>query len=509
MDENSRRSYGHLSGKALNCVFAALMMAMFVGSLDQTITSTAMASIVGELNGVDRMVWVTTAYMLTSTIMMPIYGKLGDLFGRKHLFLFAMAVFAFGSVVTAAAPTMGAFIAGRAIQGLGGGGLMLLSQSIVADIFPPKQRGKFMGIMGAAFGISTVVGPLFGGLITDAFSWRWCFWINVPLSVAAFIMAAVFLPSYGKSGRTMADIDVAGIAALTVATSCLVLALSLGGNSYAWSSPLIIGLFVVAVVMAACFIVIERRVKEPLMPLHLFKNRNFILCTITGMMLMIAMMGVTSYMPTYLQIVEGLSASVAGCLLIPMTLCLMVASTASGYLVAKVKRAKLFPLASCAICVVALCVLSVIAVNSSLVFVCAVLAVLGLGIGLGQQILVLIVQNEFSSSIVGTATAGNNFFREIGGTLGSSVVGSVFTLNLTQALSTNLASFGGVSALGFDVNSISPALVRGLSDTLQQAVHLSYNEALTPVYLMLAPMLAICVVLMALCKSKPLSDTQD
>ena len=322
-------------------------------------------------------------------------------------------------------------------------------------------------------------------------------------------MAAVFLPSYGKSGRTMGDIDVAGIVALSVATSCLVLALSLGGNSYAWDSPLIIGLFAVAVVMAACFVAIERRVEEPLMPLHLFKSRNFILCTITGMMLMIAMMGVTSYMPTYLQTVEGLSASVAGCLLIPMTLCLMVASTASGYLVAKVKRAKLFPLVSCAICAVALCVLSAITVDSSLVFVCAVLAVLGLGIGLGQQILVLIVQNEFSSSIVGTATAGNNFFREIGGTLGSSVVGSVFTSNLTQALSTNLASFGGVSALGFDVNSISPALVRGLSDTLQQAVHLSYNEALTPVYLMLAPMLAICVVLMVLCKNKPLSDTQD
>ena len=322
-------------------------------------------------------------------------------------------------------------------------------------------------------------------------------------------MAAVFLPSYGKSGRTMGGIDVAGIVALTVATSCLVLALSLGGNSYAWDSPLIIGLFAVAVVMAACFVAIERRVEEPLMPLHLFKSRNFILCTIAGMMLMVAMMGVTSYMPTYLQTVEGLSASVAGCLLIPMTLCLMVASTASGYLVAKVKRAKLFPLVSCAICAVALCVLSAITVDSSLVFMCAVLAVMGLGIGFGQQILVLIVQNEFSSSIVGTATAGNNFFREIGGTLGSSVVGSVFTSNLTQALSTNLASFGGVSALGFDVNSISPALVRGLSDTLQQAVHLSYNEALTPVYLMLAPMLAICVVLMVLCKNKPLSDTQD
>lgn len=506
MNENSRSSYESLSGKALNCVFAALMMTMFVGSLDQTITSTAMASIVGELNSVEHMVWVTTAYMLTSTITMPIYGKLGDLFGRKHLFLFAMTVFTLGSTVTAAAPTMGAFIAGRAIQGLGGGGLILLSQSIIADIFPPKQRGTFMGIMGAAFGISTVVGPLFGGLITDAFSWRWCFWINVPLAIAAIVMAAVFLPSYGKSNYTMAHVDIAGMATLSAATSCLVLALSLGGNSYAWDSPVIIGLFVVTVVMASCFVAIERRVKEPLMPLHLFKNRNFILCTITGMMLMLAMMGITSYMPTYLQIVNGLSASVAGCLLIPMTLCLMAASTASGYLAAKVNRTKMFPLVSCVICAAALCVLSTITIDSSLVFICVVLAVLGLGIGLGQQLLVLIVQNEFSSSIVGTATAGNNFFREIGGTLGSSVVGSVFTANLTHALSTNLASFGGVSALGFDVNSISPTLVRGLPDTLQQAVHLSYNEALTPVYLLLVPLLAICVVLMVLCKNKPLSE---
>jgi EmrB/QacA subfamily drug resistance transporter len=509
MDEEARSSYEHLSGKALGCVFAALMMAMFVGSLDQTITSTALASIVGELNGVDQMVWVTTAYMLTSTIMMPIYGKLGDLFGRKHLFLFAMTVFAFGSTVTAAAPTMGMLIAGRAIQGLGGGGLILLSQSIVADIFPPKQRGKFMGIMGAAFGISTVIGPLLGGWITDTFSWRWCFWINLPLSIIAIVMAAVFLPSYGKSGRTMADVDVKGIITLSVATSSLVLALSLGGNTLAWSSPIIIGLFIVAVVMAAAFVIVERHVKEPLMPLHLFKNRNFVLCTITGMVLMLGMMGITTYMPTYLQIVNGLSASAAGCLLIPMMLCLMVSSTASGYLVAKMDRVKLLPMVSCIICAVALCILSTITVDTSLVYLCLILALMGFGIGLGQQIVVLIVQNEFSSSIVGTATAGNNFFREIGGTLGSSVVGSMFTANLTSALTTNLAEYGGVAVLGFDVNSISPSLVRGLSDTLQQAVQLSYNEALTPVFLVLVPLFVVSVVLMAFCKNKPLSETQN
>ena len=501
-----------LTKRQVGAVFAALMMAMFVGSLDQTIVSTALPTIVGELGGVNHMLWVSTAYMLCSTVMMPIYGKFGDLFGRKYLFCGALAFFVAGSVVCGLADSMAALIVGRAIQGLGGGGTMILSQAIIADIFPPAQRGKYMGAMGASFGVSMVIGPLLGGVFTESLNWRWCFWINVPLGLVALGLAAKCLPHREHGGVSLAKVDVPGICTMALATSCLVLVVSWGGNTYAWDSPVILGLVGCCVVAGVAFMLLERRSPEPLMPLHLFKNRNFVLCTVAGLVIMVGMMGAISYLPTYFQIVDGLGATAAGYMTLPMMAGMMITSTATGFFVARMRRPRLLPLAGCAVSAVAFTLLAGITVDTSLVSLGCCLFLLGFGVGLGQQILVLIVQNEFSVAIVGTATSSNNFFREIGGTLGTSVVGSLFTSNLSARLAENLSGLSSASqaaATALDANSLTPAIVHDLPAALQDAVRLSYNDALAPVFAVLVPVFAVAFVALLFVKDKPLAKTAE
>ncbi|MEI3376353.1 MAG: MDR family MFS transporter [Coriobacteriales bacterium] len=495
-----------LSRKAIVAVFAALMVAMFVASLDQTIVSTALPTIVGEMGAVDQMLWITTAYFLTSTIVMPLYGKLGDMFGRKYLFCVCQVLFAAGSLICACASSIGWLIAGRAIQGLGGGGQMILSQAIVADIFPPKERGKYMGIMGVSFGVSMALGPLIGGAFTEYLSWRWCFWINVPLGAAALVVAAVFLPHRTTHQSFSASkLDVAGFACMAVSVPCLILAFSLGGNVYEWASPEIIGLLVAFALFAVVFILAEKRAAEPLISLSFFKNRNFALCTIAGLVIMVAMAGVISYLPTYFQIVDGLEATPAGYMTLPMMAGMMITSTASGFVAARAKSIKWMPLLSCAVAAMALVGLSTITVDTSLWQMGCMLFVLGFGIGIGQQILVLIVQNEFSVKVVGSATAANNFFREIGGTVGGSLVGSLFSASLMD----KLVEYAGGGLAGIDANGLTPAIVRGLDDATRLGVQSAYNDALAPVFGWLVPMLVISFVLLLFLKEKALKDTND
>lgn len=482
------------------------MVSMFMGSLDQTIVSTALPTIVGDLGGVNHMQWVTTAYLLCSTITMPVYGKLGDLFGRKHLFCLGIILFLAGSIICGLSTSMYGLIAGRATQGLGGGGMIILSQAIVADIFPPKVRGKYMGIMGAAFGVSMVVGPLLGGWFTESIGWHWCFWLNVPLSLFTLAMAMVFLPHRKRPQQKPQVIDVPGILAMALSTTCLILIISWCGSTFAWNSPVIMGLAVVCVISAACLVAIERKSPSPLIPPAFFCNRNFVICTGVGLVLMMAMMGTTSYLPTYFQIVHDLNATAAGYLMLPLMVGMTVATTASGFLAEKITRVKVLPLISCAVAAVVFAVLSTISANTPLFIVALGLLVLGLGVGSGQQILVLIVQNEFESSVVGTATAANNFFREIGATLGASVIGSVFTTNLTSGLARALEPFGGAAA-GIDASALTPALVRSLDESVKRAVQACYNDALTPAFLILAPLLAIGFFLLLLLRTTPLAAT--
>lgn len=492
-----------INKRALIAVFAGLMLAMFVSSLDQTIVSTALPTIVGELGGVDHMLWVTTAYVLASTCMMPIYGKLGDLIGRKPLFIAALALFTVGSLICGIGDSMFTLIAGRAVQGLGGGGLMILSQAIIADVVPVRQRGKYMGVMGAVFAVSMIVGPLLGGWFTEVAGWRYIFWFNVPIAIVAIALAAAFLPKAKRSAQSF-KLDILGTALLIGGTVCLVLFTTVGGGSAGWGSFEAIALGVACVVCFVLFVVAERHAQEPIMPLSLFKNRNFVVASLAGLLIMVAMMGTISYLPTYMQIVNGASATESGYMMLPTMVGMMIMSTVSGFLASKTGRYKWMPVASCLVAAVALVLMSTIAVETSTIMMFVYLFILGFGMGLGQQILVLIVQNEFPHAMVGTATSSNNYIREVGATLGSSVIGALFTSRLAD----QLAGAGeALASTGLSANSITPAIVAQLPTDIQLLVQNAYHDALVPIFLYLAPFLLVGAVLLLFLKENPLKDT--
>lgn len=486
-------------------IFAGLMVTMLLASLDQTIFSTALPTIVGQLHGVDEMLWVTTAYILASTIMLPVYGKLGDLIGRKGLFIGAIAIFIVGSIIGGMATDMTTLIVGRAVQGLGGGGLMLLSQAIIADVVPARERGRYMGIMGGVFALSSVAGPLLGGYFTDGPGWRWGLWMNVPLGILA-IASAVFFLRLPKNTKGKPTIDFTGMGLLAIASTCLVLVTTWGGTTYDWDSATIILLIAGFVVSAIAFVMVERRAAEPIMPLHMFKERNFNLTTGAGLIIGIAMFGALAYLPTYLQMVTGVNATQAGLLLIPLMAALLVTSIVSGQLVSKTGRYKWLPITGTAITAVALFLLSTMTPTMPVWVICAYLAIMGLGLGTCMQLLVLIVQNTFPNSQVGTATASSNYFRQIGASIGSAIVGSLFVANLKDLLATRMPNAGSAAA-GGNSNSFTPAIVDHLPSAVRDVIIGAYNDALTPVFLYMVPLMLVATVLLIFIKEKPLATT--
>lgn len=487
--------------RGVAAVFAGLLLAMFVSTLSETVTATALPTIVGDLGGVDHMQWVTTAYILASTIMMPIYGKLGDLFGRKYLFIVALSVFIVGSATCGLAPSMDGLIAGRAVEGLGGGGLIILAQATIADIIPPRQRGKYMGVMGSVFAVSTVVGPLLGGWFVQVTGWRWLFAFNIPLALLAIGAVAFFLTNPERRDDRP-PVDVGGMMAMAVSVSSLVLATAWGGTLYPWLSWQIIGLFALFVVAAVAFVLVERRAKEPIIPMLLFKNRNFVVCTVTGMFIMLGMMGTVSYLPTYFQIVDGLAPEQAGLMTFPMMAGVLLTAVGTGFLATKTGRYKWMPIASCAVAAVGFVLLSRLTPDTSLLMTGVFLFILGFGIGLGQQILVLIVQNEFPHAIVGTATAANNFFRQIGSTLGASLVGALFTSRLAADLAAQLPRVDNIS-----MNRITPQFIDHLSGPVRDIITTAYSDALVPIFLYVVPLLVVGFLLMLTLKENPLAKS--
>lgn len=487
-------------------VFAGLMVTMLLASLDQTIFSTALPTIVGELHGVNEMLWVTTAYILASTIMLPVYGKLGDLIGRKGLFIGAIAVFIVGSIIGGLAPDMTQLIVGRAVQGLGGGGLMLLSQAIIADVVPARERGRYMGIMGGVFALSSVAGPLLGGWFTEGPGWRWGLWMNIPLGILA-IASALFFLKLPKGRTSRPRLDFAGMGLLAIASTGLVLVSTWGGTTYAWDSVTIVSLIIGTVIAAVAFVLVERSATEPIMPLHLFKDRNFNLTTIAGLIIGVAMFGALAYIPTYLQMVTGANATQAGLLMIPMMAALLVTSIVSGQLVSRTGRYKWLPIVGTVILAVGLFLLSTMTPALPVYMICVYLAVMGLGLGMSMQILILIVQNSFPISEVGTATASNNYFRQIGASLGSAVVGSLFVTRLTQLLTERMPAGGAASGGGS--NSFTPELVKHLPEAVRSIIVGAYNDALTPVFIYMVPIVLVATILLIFVKEKPLATTNE
>lgn len=485
-------------------LFLALMLTMLLASLNQTSFSTALPTIVGELNGVNQMNWVITAYILATTIMMPIYGKLGDQLGRKPLIITAISIFMAGSVVGGLASSMPLLIAARAVQGIGGGGLMILSQAAIADVVPARQRGKYMGIMGGVFAFSSVAGPLLGGWLTEGPGWRWIFWINMPLGALALagVIGFLKLPRH-NTGKPR--LDVLGMVLISIATACMVLFTTWGGNEYEWSSPIILAMIAATVISGALFVWVESRASEPIMPLHLFGKKNFNLATIAGLFIGIAMFGALGYMPTFIQMVFGMNASVAGLMMIPMMACLLITSTLAGQWVSRTGRYKWYPVIGTIITGLSLILMGTMDADQAVWIVCVYLGILGIGLGLSMQILVLIVQNTFPITEVGTATATNNYFRQIGASMGSALVGSIFASRLANMLADNVSADATQEMGGAD--SLTPELVDQLPAAIHDPVIESYTDALVPIYLWIAPLAFLAAILVVFIKETPLATS--
>ncbi|MFJ6459609.1 DHA2 family efflux MFS transporter permease subunit [Streptomyces sp. NPDC091387] len=490
------------STRSVLVAIGALLLGMLLAALDQTIVSTALPTIVSDLGGLDHLSWVVTAYLLASTAATPLWGKLGDQYGRKRLFQIAIVIFLIGSALCGIAQNMPQLIGFRALQGLGGGGLIVLSMAIVGDIVPPRERGKYQGLFGAVFGATSVLGPLLGGFFTEQLSWRWVFYINLPIGVVALAVIAAVL--HIPVRRTKHTIDYLGTFLIASVATCLVLVASLGGTTWAWGSTQIIGLAAVSVLLLIAFVYVERRAAEPVLPLKLFRIRTFTLVAVISFVIGFAMFGAMTYLPTFLQVVHGITPTMSGVHMLPMVFGLLITSTGSGQIVSRTGRWKIFPILGTGITAIGLLLLHRLTENSSTLEMSVCFFVFGAGLGLVMQVLVLIVQNAVSYQDLGVATSGATFFRSIGASFGVAIFGTIFTNRLTDKLGAALSGRAlppGISANGL---ASDPRSVSRLPPSLRQPVLSAYSTSITDVFLYAAPVVLIAFVFAWLLKEDKL-----
>lgn len=477
---------------------AAVAATLLFASLGQTIVTTAIPIMVADLGGIEHMSWVITAYLLASTIGAPVAGKLGDLYGRKMVVQVGIFIFLVGSTLAGLAQNMGVLIAGRAIQGLGGGGLIVASMAVVADVLPARQRGQAQGLMGAVFGVSTVIGPLIGGFLVEALSWHWIFFANFPVGVLALVVLHSALPNVKR--ETPVTFDIAGAFLLAVILSVAVLVSNLGGSVFPWGSAELIGLVILGLAALAGFIAVERRAEEPVLPLSLFRNDTFLVVNTVGFMVGVAMFGTITFMPLYLQVVQGVSPSVSGLFLTPMMVGLIASSAGAGHVMSRTGHYKWLPVLSTALLALAMLALSTLTQGSSLWYVAMAMVLVGLGLGPVFAIGISAIQNDVPRHMLGVGTASANMFRQIGGSIGTAAFGALFSSNLARNLAGDLPA-------GTAIGSINAKLVSNLPPQTQQEIFSGFSAALHPVFWIAAGLALFACVISLRLREVPLADS--